>query len=58
MKGDIVQPKDQEKREYDLMLLLDRLESLLEDMEELGIDTREQAQAKIADLHRQLDQID
>jgi hypothetical protein len=37
------------------MLLLDRLEELREDMDELGITTREQLEARIRQLHAKLD---
>lgn len=39
------------------MYLLDRLESLREEMTELGIDSRNELDAKIASLHRQLDEV-
>lgn len=42
--------------EYDLMLRLEQLESLEEEMEELGVKTLDEVRARIADLHRQLDQ--
>ncbi|MFI5273516.1 MAG: hypothetical protein ACHQ4H_10840 [Ktedonobacterales bacterium] len=42
--------------EYDKMLRLERFESLEEEMEELGITTLEQLRAKIAELHRTLDE--
>lgn len=41
--------------EYELMLELERLESLREEMEELGISTTAELEAKIAALHRQMD---
>ncbi len=41
--------------DYEAMLLLDRLETLREDMEELGITTRADLEARIEALHRQLD---
>jgi DNA anti-recombination protein RmuC len=50
-------PEESQQKEYDLMLLLDRLETLREDMDELGIRTREELDARIAELHRQLDQM-
>lgn len=43
------------RAEYDLMLLVERYESLAEDMEELGVATRDEVRAKIAELHRRLD---
>ncbi len=45
-------------KEYDLMVLLERLESLLEDMDELGVRSREELAARISDLHQQLDQLE
>lgn len=42
--------------EYDLLDLLDRLESLVEDMDELAITTRDEAEALIATIHTRLDE--
>ncbi len=44
--------------DYDALLLLERLESLEEDMEELGITSRDQLRQRIAELHRRLDEED
>ncbi len=44
-----------ERADYDAMLLLERLESLLEEMDELGVSTREDVTRQIASLHQQLD---
>jgi hypothetical protein len=41
---------------YNLMLHLERLESLQEDMEELGIDSLEALKRQIEEVHRQLDE--
>jgi hypothetical protein len=41
--------------DYDDLLLLERLESLLEEMEELGVVSREEVEARIAALHQALD---
>ena len=41
---------------YDLMLHLERLETLKEDMEELGIRSIEELDRQIMEMHRQLDQ--
>lgn len=41
--------------EYDDLELLERLESLREDMEDLGIRTLDELIKRIDDLHRQLD---
>lgn len=40
--------------EYDDMLLLDRLETLEEEMEELGVATLDDLRRRIRDLHAQL----
>jgi len=44
--------------EFDLLELLDRLESLLEDMDELGVLTRAEAEALMDRIHAQLDELD
>jgi hypothetical protein len=44
--------------EYEAMLLLDRLESLREDMGELGIRTLEDLEFQIQELHRRLAALD
>jgi hypothetical protein len=44
--------------EFDLLELLDRLESLLEDMDELGIVTRDEAEDLMNRIHAQLDELD
>lgn len=41
--------------EYEGMLLLERLESLEEDMLELGVATLTEVRRRIEELHRQLD---
>lgn len=46
------------KSEYDLLDLLDRLESLVEDMDDLAIRTREVAEEQIAAIHARLDALD
>ena len=40
---------------YEEMELLERLETLREDMEELGVTTLDEVIKRIEDLHRQLD---
>ncbi len=45
-------------KEYDLLDLLDRLESLVEDMDELAVTTRDEAEALIATVHARLDELD
>jgi hypothetical protein len=44
--------------EFDLLELLDRLETLLEDMDELGVHSRAETEARMAEIHAQLDAID
>ncbi len=44
--------------EYELLDLLDRLESLAEDMDELGVRTREQVEQLVTMIHARLDEID
>jgi hypothetical protein len=41
--------------DYDTLLLLERLESLLEEMEELGVSTRAEIEARIEALNEALD---
>jgi hypothetical protein len=41
--------------EYDDMELLERLETLREDMEDLGVRTLQEVIERIAELHRKLD---
>jgi hypothetical protein len=41
--------------DYDALLLLERLESLLEEMEELEVSSREEIEARIEALHQELD---
>ena len=41
--------------DYDALLVLERLESLLEEMEELGVSSRAEIEARIEALNRQLD---
>ena len=52
--------RDEEDRghdpaEYDTMLVLERLESLEEEMVELGVSTLEEVRQRIATLHQRLD---
>jgi hypothetical protein len=55
--GKQVEKRDDEPdaEEYSLMELLERLETLREDMEDLGITTLKQLIERIEALHRQLD---
>lgn len=42
-------------KEYGAMIVLERLESLEEDMVDLGVTTLDEVRTRIADLHRALD---
>jgi hypothetical protein len=42
--------------EYDVMLELERLESLEEDMVEMKVTTLEEVRLRLAELHRRLDE--
>lgn len=42
-------------REFDLLDLLDRLETLIEDMDEIGVSTRAEAEDLMARIHERLD---
>lgn len=46
---------DREQAQYDLMMELDQLESLKEEMEELGVSTIDEIEARMRDLHQRLD---
>ncbi len=50
-------PQDtaKEREEYDLLVLLEALESLVEEMDELGVATRAEAEARIRELHSRLE---
>jgi hypothetical protein len=43
-------------REYDTLMELERLESLEEEMQEVGVITLEELRERIAELHRKLDE--
>ena len=45
-----------EPEEYDMLMRLERLESLEEEMMEMGISSLDEVRQRIADLHRQLDE--
>lgn len=45
----------EDPEEYDLMMLLEQLESLREEMEELQVKSLEEVEQRIAELHRELD---
>ncbi|GEM_PF-5525931 len=51
-------PRPLPTAEYDLLDLLDRLESLIEDMDDLAIGTRDEAEALIATIYARLDEQD
>ncbi len=40
--------------EYDALLLLDRLESLEDEMDELGVTTLDELRARIRDMHAEM----
>lgn len=42
-------------REYELLELLDQLETLVEDLDELRVSSRDEAEALIATIHARLD---
>ncbi len=44
------------REEYDLLLLLEALESLVEEMDELKVASRAEAEARIRELHLRLEQ--
>ena len=46
------------KSEYELLDLLDRLETLVEDMDDLSVRTRDEAEALIATIHERLETLD
>lgn len=46
--------EDLDNEEYDTMALLDQLESLEEEMEELGVTTLDEVRQRIRDLHERL----
>lgn len=49
-------PENFSPTEYEAMLLLERLESLEEDMLELGVATLTELRRRIEELHRKLDE--
>jgi DNA phosphorothioation-dependent restriction protein DptG len=46
------------KRLFDLYERMDRLEELIEDMEELGISTREEAEQMIVEVDGQIEELE
>ncbi len=49
---------ERDRAEYDLMMELDRLESLREEMEELGVSTLAEIDDRMRELHRKLDEME
>ncbi len=49
---------DTEQAQYDLMMELDQLESLKEEMEELGVSTIDEIEARMRNLHQKLDSLE
>lgn len=49
---------ENERDEYDLMMDLDQLETIKEEMEELGVSTLREVEARIEALHQKLDEIE
>ncbi len=54
--GDHDAPDDEalDEGEYDTLMLLERLESLEDEMDELGVNTRDELRERIRDLHAEL----
>lgn len=52
---DEMEDEDFDPREYDTMLELERLESIEEDMTDLGVTTLDEVRRRIAELHKELD---
>lgn len=50
--------RDFDPREYETMLELERLESIEEEMTELGVTNLDQVRKRIRELHEQLDEED
>ncbi|HYP59973.1 MAG TPA: hypothetical protein VEQ36_06045 [Thermomicrobiales bacterium] len=50
--------KSGSKQLFDLYERMDRLEELIEDMEELGISTREEAEQMIVELDGQIEELE
>lgn len=48
---------EREKGEYDLMMELEQLESLKEEMEELGVSNLAEIEARMEELNRKLDEL-
>lgn len=50
--------KPASKQLFDLYERMDRVEELIEDMDELGVTTREEAEALIVELDSQIDELE
>ena len=50
--------KPANKKLFDLYERMDRIEELIEDMDELGIATRQEAEALIVELDSQIDELE
>jgi hypothetical protein len=50
--------KPASKKLFDLYAQMDRVEELIEDMDELGIATRDQAEALIVELDAQIEELE
>ncbi|QBD78078.1 hypothetical protein EPA93_19590 [Ktedonosporobacter rubrisoli] len=55
-QGEYKEDESAGEDEYDVFELLERLESLREDMEELRVTTLTEVNRRIAELHQQLDE--
>ena len=53
---DLVHDEEFDPAEYDTMLKLERLETVEEEMLELGVTTLDDVRRRIAELHRELDE--
>ena len=54
-REDELDEEEFDQEEFDEMELLERLESLREDMEDLGVSTLAEVNQRIAELHKKLD---
>lgn len=48
---------ERDEEEYELMMKLDELESLKEEMEELGVSSLSEIETRMGELHRKLDEL-
>jgi hypothetical protein len=53
---DLIHDEDFDPAQYETMLVLERLESLEEEMQELGVSSLDDVRRRIAELHRELDE--